>query len=280
MSAHPLRRRYGLELGLGLALAALVAWFALGREPRERPARTEAPAALPQPDGEAAALEPARAPELVRTAEGPEATPPDSGPSFEVALGDADGRPCADAELQLERLYLEHGVLGRELLGRVRTDGNGRARLRLDETFRGDVQGHVLTVREPFFPRVTHELPAELPPAPLALVLPAFGALAVQATRAGVFVTGSLEVRILAGGQLTEEEARASLLSGDEELVTRTGRGRVLFPQVGLDLDGWLLVRDEAGAVSAPTRIAGLPGVGTTLQYSVELDSIADEAGR
>jgi hypothetical protein len=27
MPEHPLRRRYGLELGLGLALVALAAWF-------------------------------------------------------------------------------------------------------------------------------------------------------------------------------------------------------------------------------------------------------------
>ena len=41
MSEHPLRRRYGLELGLGLALAALAAWLVLGGEPEvERPAAT------------------------------------------------------------------------------------------------------------------------------------------------------------------------------------------------------------------------------------------------
>jgi hypothetical protein len=148
MSEHPLRRRYGLELGLGLALAALAAWFVLapgylGRsgEPEEErmPPATAAelptaePAARDALDSKGAALVPAAlAAESGRTGtehpaeERGTQEPAPSGALVAGLVQDEHG-----AALESIGVYLVG--LSSRLERQERTDAQGRFEFRLEE---------------------------------------------------------------------------------------------------------------------------------------------------
>lgn len=264
MREHPLRRRYGLELGLGLAVAGAAAWLIVGHETRAPAAPGPTPATSPA-GPRAEALVPAAAPEGPRAAaqDSAAAAPADPGPLLRVAVRDEHGAAVADVTLELESLGLENGVLWRETIGRQPSALDGAVVFRLDpEPFRSDPTGHVLTLREPFFPPVTRELDT-LPTEPLAFPLPPHGALEVRVLHAGVAPSEPLRVTVLDRRIRDGAEARATLRASESEpWPTRATRAGVAhFPRVGLGFEGWLVVSPLAGGaplmaepVRGPTR--------------------------
>jgi len=284
MHEHPLRRRYGLELGLGLALAGCAAWFVLRGTSAER-GTAPPPHADSLPEAEPSAptpLAPAHQPPGERDAQAPEAEP-DEGPALTIALRSADGRACPGALLELELLYLENGVLRSDTLGQTRTGPTDTARFRLDTApFRERVASHRVTLHEPFFPRVVRELGPRLPGETIELTLPPHGALEVRVTRADGKPAGEPVARLLCDPQASAEDARASFEATDPQpIVERTGSaGTVLFPYVGVGFGGWLVIDEPELGASLPVRVLGPARAGERATHEVRLRARATPGAR
>lgn len=255
MSEHPLRRRYGLELGLGILLAALTAWAVLGREPAERDeaARPAERAPLPALETQQVPLEPAAVEqrhELEPKSQSADSPVPDVDPrALDVLVQDSDGQPCAGLELELVATYREAGVQRDESLGRLVTRSDGHARFQRESVpFRAGILLHTLRCREPLVPRLVRELGADLPDATVVLVLPAHGRLEVRATRGGVPVRSPVRFEFF-------------LDTGSEDLenpLVRDGaQGVAVFPALTPGLRGFLRA---VCAESGSTEIVGVHG--------------------
>lgn len=278
MPEHPLRRRYGLELGLGLALAGLAAWFVIGGEQRLPDAPPAAvPARAPAAEPAAGApLVPAHEPASARdaTSPAPEPLPADEGPALEVLLRGADGQACPGARLELALLYLENGALKSDALGQGTTGATGGARFRLDAApFRERVASHLVTLHEPFFPRVARELGPRLPGETVELRLPPHGSLEVRVARPDGTPAPAFVARLLCDPQASAEDARASFEATDPQpIVTRTGSaGAVLFPYVGVGFGGWLVIDEPELGPGVPARVLGPAAAGERATHEVRL---------